>query len=136
MKKKSAVSAALLCAGLMRCAAALADTVEPQLLPEPDQVMQMGSGLGGAALVVAVLALIVAIALFLISSMNNARLRSEVSALQRRLKETETDRARSARWQDPPRCSPFMPRRRLARFSSPGLLLPSRIPMRSRYGPQ
>ena len=95
MKKKSAVSAALLCAGLMRCAAALADTTEPQLLPEPDQVMQMGSGLGGAALVVAVLALIVAIALFLISSMNNARLRSEVSALQRRLKETETDRARS-----------------------------------------
>ena len=76
MKKKSAVSAALLCAGLMRCAAALADTTEPQLLPEPDQVMQMGSGLGGAALVVAVLALIVAIALFLISSMNNARLRS------------------------------------------------------------
>ena len=95
MKKKSAVSAALLCAGLMRCAAALADTTEPQLLPEPDQVMQMGSGLGGAALVVAVLALIVAIALFLISSMNNARLCSEVSALQRRLKETETDRARS-----------------------------------------
>lgn len=118
MKKKSAVSAALLCAGLMRCAAALADTAEPQLLPEPDQVMQMGSGLGGVALVVAVLALIVAIALFLISSMNNARLRSEVSALQRlhgatrsastpprlrsevsvfqrRLRETETDRARS-----------------------------------------
>ena len=51
--------------------------------------MQMGSGLGGAALVVAVLALIVAIALFLISSMNNARLRSEVrrfSAASRRWK--------------------------------------------------
>ena len=65
MKKKSAVSAALLCAGLMRCAAALADTTEPQLLPEPDQVMQMGSGLGGAALSLMEGALLIFLIVFL-----------------------------------------------------------------------